>query len=185
MDGSLLGSSPLESSIVPYAELRYSPTLFYIPILHSNITGLTYSLYWSYELANGSWRARINKRWTLYYGMSLCPSIFRHYVPCVCHLYSVYRIVGFFEVLKIPWTPDSEILFWWVIPLYGSHELIPMLIITGTISISIRIFVIRDSLIAYFCPHIDNPALHLKHTYMWMFLVSMWAVYMLPYNLVF
>ena len=40
VDGSLLGSSPLESSIVPYAELRYSPPLFYIPILHSNTTGL-------------------------------------------------------------------------------------------------------------------------------------------------
>ena len=42
MDGSLLGSSPVESSILPYAELRYllHPLLSYTSILHSYTTDL-------------------------------------------------------------------------------------------------------------------------------------------------
>ena len=42
MDGSLLGSSPFESSIVPHAELRYfhPVTVFHISILHSCTTDL-------------------------------------------------------------------------------------------------------------------------------------------------
>ena len=42
MDGSLLGSSPVESSILPYAELRYllHSLLSYTSILHSYITDL-------------------------------------------------------------------------------------------------------------------------------------------------